>query len=116
MYKCKNENAKKLMAEIESGWMDSFMIDNRFLPSELSDKRKKETAVSSILPKLEIAEKINHVKKRKTELLAIYAKGEIPTLTIEEESRVARNEEAFYELLVKWGVCEEITEDDLLDL
>jgi len=116
MFKPTNANAIKLLAEIESGWMDSFAICNSVLPSELADKRQGQTEYINILPKLEIKEKINSTKNRKAELLTAYANGETPLLTVEEESRIGRNEEAFYGLLVRWGIVEPITEDDLLDL
>jgi len=119
MFKPTNANAIKLMAEMESGWMESFELDNGSIPARLRDNRKTETPVSRILEILDkeenTAKAINHAKIRKTELCLAYANGETPTLTAEEESRVGRNEEAFYALLVKWGIYEPITEDDLLD-
>lgn len=116
MFKPTNENAKKLLAEMEAGWIDSFMLSCDKLPPHLKDGRTNVTPVSRVLGILDQEKQISNVKKRKAELLVAYANGETPTLTVEEESRITRNEEAFYGLLVRWGVCEEITEDDLLDL
>lgn len=116
MFKPTNANAIKLLTEIESGWIDSFMLSCDKLPSRLQDGRSNETPVSRVFRILDQEKQISNVKKRKAELLVAYANGETPLLTVEEESRISRNEEAFYGLLVKWGVYEPITEDDLLDL
>jgi hypothetical protein len=119
MFKCKHPNNIQLCNEVNEALADIFEIDNSRLSPELANLRSDATPVSEILKKLEKKEKAvsnaSAAKSRKAELSEMHANEIIPILTIEEESRRSRCEEAFYNLLVKWGVYEPITEDDILD-
>jgi hypothetical protein len=118
MYTPKNANARRAIEELRNGWEESFVFVCAKLPTRLRDGRSDEVSASRVLKKLDKEQAVKSKGLRKSELFESYKQDPEninPRLTPEEESRKGRNEEMFYGLLVKWGVYEPITEDDLLD-